>query len=65
MSGLHNLRTSGRRWLVSRRRTPPWVVVLIVATVMFLASVGLTVAVGLILGERIAAIETVLDIEDP
>ena len=42
--GLHNLRMNGHRRPAGRRRSAPWVVV--VATLMFLASIGLTPARG-------------------
>ncbi len=58
--GLHNLRMNGRRRLAGRRRTAPWVVV--VATLMFLASIGLTLVVAIALENRIAAVETFLGI---
>ena len=57
-SGLHNLRTNGRRRLAGRRRTAPWV--LVVATLMFLASIGLTLVVAFTHENRIAGIEALL-----
>ncbi len=61
-SGLHNLRMNGRRRLAGRRRTAPWVVLLLVATLLFLASIGLTLVVAIALENRIAAVETFLGI---
>ena len=54
MPSLHNLHLNGRR------QTPPWIVVLVVATALYSASIGLTIAVAFTLGSRIAAIEAIL-----
>ena len=55
-SGLHNLRMNGgRRRPEGRRRSAPWVLVL--ALVMFLASIGFTLVVAFTLEHRIAAVE--------
>ena len=53
--GLHNLRMNGHRRPEGRRRSAPWV--LVVAMVMFLASIGLTLVVAFTLDNRIAAVE--------
>jgi mRNA-degrading endonuclease toxin of MazEF toxin-antitoxin module len=57
--GLHNLRMNGRRRLAGRRRSAPWVV-LVVAPAMFLASIGLTLVVAFTHENRSAGIEALL-----
>lgn len=42
---LHDLRMNGRSRRETRRRAPPWLVVLLLAFVMFVASVGFTATV--------------------
>ena len=56
------MRMNGRSRRENGRRTPPWIGVLILASVMFLASIGLTITVALILENRIAAVETFLEL---
>lgn len=60
MPNLHHLHRNGRRRLESRRRTSPWIVVLVVATAMYSASIGLTIAVAFTLESRVATIEAFL-----
>ena len=60
MPDLNDWRMDGRRQLEGRRRTPPSVGVL----VLFLASIGLTIAVAFSLNQRITAIEQLLDIRE-
>lgn len=55
------MRMHGRRCLESRRRTAPWVVVLVVASAMSLASIGLTIDIAFTLEAHIVAIEAALD----
>ena len=50
------LRMNGRHRPEGRRRSAPWVL-LLVATAMFLASIGLTIVVAFTLDNRIAAVE--------
>ena len=64
MSDLNDWHMDGRRQLEGRRRTPPSVGVLVLAMVLFLASIGLTIAVAFSLGQRITAIEQLLDIRE-
>ncbi|MDE0362314.1 MAG: hypothetical protein OXI74_14185 [Rhodospirillaceae bacterium] len=59
MPSIHDMRMNGSR-RESGRRTPPWIMVLILALVMFLASIALTITVALILENRIATIESFL-----
>ena len=63
MSGFHNMRMRGRHRLEGGRRNSPGVVVLVVASALFIASIGLTIAIAFNLEARIAAIETVLGID--
>lgn len=63
MPSLHNLHLNGHRRLESRRRTSPWIVVLVVATALYSVSVGLTIAVAFTLESRVAAIEAFLSQE--
>ena len=55
-----SLYMNGRRRLESRRRTSPWIVVLVVATALYSVSMGLTIAVAFTLESRVAAIEAFL-----
>ena len=64
MPNLNDWRLNGRRRLEGRRHTPPWVVVLTLATVMFLASIGLTITVTFFLDQRLTAIEQLLDLRE-
>ena len=64
MPDLNDWRMNGRRRLEGRRRTPPWVGVLLLASAMFLAAIGLTITVAFVLDQRIAAIEQLLDIRE-
>lgn len=59
-ANLHNLHVNGHRRLESRRRTSPWIAVLVVATAMYSASIGITIAVAFTLESRVAAIEAFL-----
>ena len=61
---LRAFRAHGRRRLAGRRRTAPGIVVLVGASVLFLASIGLTLTVAFSLEHRIAAIEAVLGIRE-
>ena len=56
------MRMNGRSRRENRRQTSPWIGVLILASVMFLASIGLTIMVAFILENRIAAVETFLEL---
>ena len=60
MPNLHHLHMNGRRRLESRRRPSPWIVVLVVATAMYSASIGITIAVAFTLESRVAAVEALL-----
>ena len=62
--GVHALRANARRRLGGRRRTAPGMVLLLLAAVLFLASIGLTLTVAFSLEHRIAAIETFLGIDE-
>ncbi|MDE2769512.1 MAG: hypothetical protein OXI70_15630 [Chloroflexota bacterium] len=64
MPSFHDMRMHGRRRRENGRRTPPWIGVLILASVMFVASIGLTITVALILENRIAAVETFLEFRE-
>ncbi len=64
MPDLNDWRLNGRRRLEGRRRTPPWVGVLVLAMVMYLASIALTFTVAFFLDQRIVAIEQLLDIRE-
>ena len=48
---------NGHRRAAGRRRSATWAVVLLVATLLFLASIGLTLVVAFTLDNRIAAVE--------
>ena len=58
------MRMNGRSRRENGRRTPPWIGVLILASVMFLASIGLTITVAFILQDRIAAVEIFLELRE-
>ena len=64
MPNLIDWRMNVRHRLEGGRSTPPWVVVLAVASVMLVASIGLTITVAFSLNQRITAIEQLLDIRE-